>query len=112
MLGHLDIDCQEQYERRDCVIIQNFPEYGPHEDLVRVVIDLCAVSGGRISPWEISVVHRLGRYVAGRARPIIVKFTRRCIKTSLMKNKHKLRRVEGWCNIYLDENLRVQVRHC
>ena len=54
---------------------------------------------------EISVVHRLGRQSNGHPRPIIIKFTRRVIKTLLMKHKANLRRSPGWENVFIDENL-------
>ena len=97
----LDIDAQEQYERRDSVVVHNVRERGPGENLHHLAVLLCAATGGTISPLEVSVAHRLGR-ASNRPRPIIIKFTRRCVKTLLMRNKIKLRHTPGWQNVYGD----------
>ena len=104
-VNHIFHDRNEQYERRDCVVIKNVQEYGPRENLYQLVVDACGAMGGNISTMEISVVHRLGRYVRGRMRPIIVKFTRRYVKSMVMRNKFRLRHVRGWERVYIDENL-------
>ena len=100
-----DIDTEQQYERRDSVIVHNVREMGPNEDLYQFATQLCAATGGRISAFEVSVVHRLGPFTRNRSRSIIIKFTRRVIKSSLMRNKHKLRHNPGWERVYIEENL-------
>ena len=99
------LDAQEQYERRDTVIVHNVRERGRDEDLHQFALELCAATGGRVSPVEISVVHRLGRPRPNVNRPVIIKFTRRWCKAKLMENKHLLRKMQGWYNVYVEDGL-------
>lgn len=100
-----EIDSQEQYERRDCIVVHNVRERGSGENLHHFAISLVQATGGNISPAEVSVAHRLGRPTNGKPRPVIIKFTRRCVKTVLMRHKYKLRSVRGWENVFVEESL-------
>ena len=95
----------EQYERKDSIIIRNFKEWGPREDLVRITTDVCKAVGVVINAFEISVVHRFGRPTNDRPRPIIVKFTRRCVKSAVMRSKHKLQYIPDFQRVFIEENL-------
>ena len=106
----IDIDAQEQYEHGDSVVVHYVRERGPGESLHHLAVLLCAATGGTISPLEVSVAHRLGQ-ASNRPRPIIIKFTRRCVKTLLMHNKKKLRHTAGWHNVYVDEDLTIWRRN-
>ena len=111
LVNHLYMDSQEQYERRDCIIVKNLREFGPSENLSMLVIEACKAMGGNIAHFEISVAHRMGRFIPGQTRPVIVKFTRRHIKNCVMRNKYKLRHARGWETVYIEENLTVWRSH-
>ena len=95
----------EQYERRDSIIISGVREH-QQEDLYDITCHIAYDMGVNIDSTEISVTHRLGQPGRKSApRPIIVKFVRRNVKTAIMRNKKKLRRVDAARYIYIDEDL-------
>ena len=104
ILMDLKLDGQNQYSRRETLKISNFPEV-QGENLRCVVMKVAADCGIRITGDHISVVHRNGRREKGKPRDIVCKFTIRDIKHDLLRNKHKLRRMDGYRYIYLDEHL-------
>ena len=84
-----ELDRLNQYSRRDSVRISGIPE-SEDENTNDIVKQLAADIGVTLTPNDISVSHRLpGRQ--GTAKPIIVKFVRRNMKTAFMKNKRRLR---------------------
>ena len=84
-----ELDRLNQYSRRDSVRISGIPE-SEDENTNDIVKQLAADIGVTLTPNDISVSHRLpGRQ--GTAKPIIVKFVRRDMKTAFMKNKRRLR---------------------
>lgn len=102
----IDNDSQEQYERRDTVVVYNVTERGRNEDLHLFALQLCAATGGSgLSPLEVSTAHRLGNPNSSKCRPVIIKFTRRCTKDSLMRNKYKLKNTPGWERVFVEEGL-------
>ena len=87
------------------MVVQGASELGPKEDLHKMSVLLCERVGMPIAPIEVSVAHRLGKYNGGKPRPVIIKFTRRCVKSCLMRNKYKLKHVQGWEGVYVEESL-------
>ena len=104
ILVDLKVDAQNQYSRRETLKISNVPEF-EGENLRAVMIGIAADCGIRITGDHISVIHRNGRNIRGRSRDIVCKFTIRDIKHDILRNKHKLRRQDGYQYIYLDEHL-------
>ena len=105
-----ELDAQEQYERRDCITVHGVREMGPRENLHAFALELCSVLGGSVTPLDISVCHRLGKQ-SNKPRPVIIKFTRRYVKTQVMRNKYKLKNLRGWEAVFIEENLTVWRRH-
>ena len=105
-----ELDSQEQYERRDCVTVYGVREMGLRENLHSFALEFCSVLGGSVTPLDISVCHRLGKQ-SNKPRPVIIKFTRRYVKTQVMRNKYKLKNLRGWEAIFIEENLTVWRRH-
>ena len=73
------------------------------ENTNALVTRLAADIGVSVTQTDISVSHR----VPGRpdsARPIIVKFVRHDTKTSMMKNKRRLRDLD-WKGVFLNDDL-------
>ena len=88
------------------MVVYNVTERGRNEDLHLFALQLCAATGGSgLSPLEVSTAHRLGNPNSSKCRPVIIKFTRRCTKDSLMRNKYKLKNTPGWERVFVEEGL-------
>lgn len=85
------VDDQEQYFKRDNLIIHGVPEI-PGENCSTTVIDICQkyLSAVKIVPSDISVSHRLPSR-SERAKPLIVRFTRRDVRQQIYHNKKNLK---------------------
>ena len=97
------IEDQEAYSRRDCCVFSgNLPEESTSENCVEIVKKLAREAfNTEILDSDISTAHRLGKrqlMVAatgpGKPRNIIVKFTRRNIKVSLLSEAIKKNKVD------------------
>ena len=102
----LEVDSKEQYESRDSIVIHGVREMDD-ENLHVWFLDMCRRMGGNVHWLEVSVVHRLGPPRRGNQppRPIIVKLTRRMIKSIVMRNKYKLRSIPGFERVFIEERL-------
>ena len=70
------VDRQEQYSRRNCILIHGAKE-NQYEDTDEVVINkIKSEIDLDISPGDIDRTHRIGVPSKGKNRPIIVKFVR------------------------------------
>ena len=72
-----NLDCHEQYSRRNCLLIHSVKE-NEKEDTDEVVIEFFEKEmEEKLSANDIDRSHRLGKKQTGsRPRPIIVEFTR------------------------------------
>ena len=87
-------DCQEQYSRRNSLRISGISE-NDHEDIVQVSLDLFNEQLQLEPPvtiTNIDRIHRTGEKVAGRTRPILVKFATYRERRRVIKARAKLRR--------------------
>lgn len=83
-------DALEQYSRCNSVRIFGLPQER-NEDTTKLVIQLCnGQLGLDITEADIDCSHRLP-VKSGMCPPIIVKFCRRTIKNSVLRNKRKLK---------------------
>jgi hypothetical protein len=106
---HLEWEQQEQYSRRDCVVVKGVP-FKRGEDTTDIICRIAFSMGLSIAPSDISVSHRTGKQVGSFPRPIICKFTRRETKYILLNNRKATRYIkddgEGHpVKIFIDENL-------
>ena len=86
------LDRQEQYSRRNCLLIHGLPE-SKNENTDELVIDTIKEKmGEEIKKNEIDRSHRLGAPKNnGKSRPIIIKFVRYNTRCRIFKNKKKLK---------------------
>ena len=86
------LDRQEQYSRRNCLLIHGLPE-SKNENTDELVIDTIKEKmGEEIEKDEIDRSHRLGAPKNnGKSRPIIIKFVRYNTRCRIFKNKKKLK---------------------
>ena len=86
------LDRQEQYSRRNCLLIHGLPE-SKNENTDELVIDTIKEKmGEEIEKNEIDRSHRLGAPKNnGKSRPIIIKFVRYNTRCRIFKNKKKLK---------------------
>ena len=84
------LDRQEQYSRRNCLLIHGLPE-SKNENTDELVIDTIKEKmGEEIEKDEIDTSHRLGTpNNNGKSRPIIIKFVRYNTRYRIFKNKKK-----------------------
>ena len=114
---HLEWDQQEQYSRRDCVIVKGVPQKRG-EDTTNIVCRIAYSIGVSITAGDISTSHRTGRQVGNIPRPIICKFTRRDTKYQIMANRSEARHIKtdddgNPVRIFIDENLtQMRARVC
>ena len=105
-----EIDRLEQYSRRENVRIYGLAET-QGECTNTVVIDMARDIGVTITPADISVSHRLGRpggvgsTADSRPRPLIVKLVRRDTKFELKRNKKRMRAMEKYRHVYVNDDL-------
>ena len=86
------IDRQEQYSRRNCILIHGVKEE-QNEDTDNVVVKLIKDNLEEdVDLTELDRSHRIGKKKAnGKARPIIVKFARYNVRRKVFYNKKKLK---------------------
>ena len=86
------LDRQEQYSRRNCLLIHGLPE-SKNENTDNLVIDTIKEKmGEEIKKNEIDRSYRLGAPKNnGKSRPIIIKFVRYNTRCRIFKNKKKLK---------------------
>ena len=84
------LDKQEQYSRRNCLLIHGVKER-KNENTDDLVVDIIKNDLGEdINVMEIDRSHRIGK-VSNKSRPIIVKFSRYNSRKKLFSNKKKLK---------------------
>ena len=87
------IDRQEQYSRRNCILIHGIAE-NKEENTDQQAIDFINENLDiKIDEIDIDRSHRIGRYdkTKKKARPIIVKFTRYNVRSRVFREKQKLK---------------------
>ena len=86
------LDRQEQYSRRNCLLIHGLPE-SKNENTDELVIDAIKEKmGEEIEKNEIDRSHRIGvPKNNGKNRPIIIKFVRYNTRCKIFKNRKKLK---------------------
>ena len=87
------IDRQEQYSRRNCILIHGIAE-NKEENTDQQAIDFINDSLDiKINEIDIDRSHRIGRYdkAKKKARPIIVKFARYSVRGRVFQEKRKLK---------------------
>ena len=83
----LGLDRQEQYSRRNCLLLHNIPETSNEntDDLVIKTVNEELFEAITIN--EIDRSHRLGKFQAGKIRPVIVKFARYHTRNKIFRKK-------------------------
>ena len=87
----LGLDRQEQYSRRNCLLLHNIPETSNENtnDLVIKTVNEELLEAITIN--EIDRSHRLGKSQAGKIRPVIVKFARYHTRNKIFRKKKLLK---------------------
>ena len=89
------LDCQltslNQYSRRNNLEIQGIPERIKQCDLENHVIETFIKIGIKVKSYDIVAVHRLGKYIDGKCRSVIARFTNRK-HVDLANNNYELPR--------------------
>ena len=87
----LGLDRQEQYSRRNCLLLHNIPETSNEntDDLVIKTVNEELLEAITIN--EIDRSHRLGKSQAGKIRPVIVKFARFHTRNKIFRKKKLLK---------------------
>ena len=88
------IDKQEQYSRRNCVLVHALPENKTENTDDVVISTISNHLNIVISQDDIDRSHRVGKFDPGKGkqRPAIVKFARYYVRPKVFANKWKLKR--------------------
>ena len=87
------VDRQEQYSRRNCLLVHGVEEE-QNEDTDKIVIKLIRDTLEEdVSLEDLDRTHRIGspRNSSGKTRPIIIKFARYNVRRRVFSNKKKLK---------------------
>ena len=85
------VDRQEQYSRRNCILIHGVKE-NQNEDTDEVVVNkVKSEMDLEISPADIDRTHRIGLPSKSKNRPIIFKFVRYMDRRRVFTNKKRLK---------------------
>ena len=85
------VDRQEQYSRRNCLLIHGIKEE-KDENTDNVVIKFIQDDlQEEINIEDLDRTHRIGKVNNGKSRPIIVKFPRYNVRKKVFHNKQKLK---------------------
>ena len=86
------LDRQEQYSRRNCLLVHGINELDNEDTDNLVIKNIKDLMNEEIVVTDIDRSHRLGKKkVNGKARPIIIKFTRYNVRNRIYRNKKKLK---------------------
>ena len=88
------IDRQEQYLRRNCILLHGIPECnGEVTDDVAVKTICENINDNIVTVDDIDRSHRIGKYepMKKNSRPVIVKFARYNVRDRAFSNKRKLK---------------------
>ena len=99
-------DEQEQYSKKDNIIIRGVPER-KGESTNNIVCKIAQAVGVECTEKDISTSHRLGasNTRGGRPRPIVARFVRRDMRTVILRKKRDLKNTTQYGNVYIDEHL-------
>ena len=85
----------EQYTRRNNVRISGLTFDNKFETSQETAEGITTIfndhMGLNLSPYDIDIAHRLGKYEDKKVRPIIVRFVQRQVKATVMRNTRKLK---------------------
>ena len=86
------IDRQEQYSRRNCILVHGVKESENEDTDIVVMETLNELLREKLTDVEIDRNHRIGKLKKGKqSRPIIIKFVRYNIRNRAFKNTKKLK---------------------
>lgn len=96
----------EQYERRNNIRISGIRDSEDERTCFQTMEVVCLelnkhMAGLHISPNDIDIAHRLGKYKHDKNRNIIVRFVSRAMKIRVFKHRKELKNVD----IYVNEDL-------
>ena len=85
------LDSQEQYSRRNCLLLHGTEET-KHEDTDDIVVKIVNDNiGVDLSKEDLYRSHRIGEKRAGKKRPIIIKFARYNMRKQVFMNRKRLK---------------------
>ena len=98
---------QDIYSRRNNIELCNISENIHQRDLESFVVQMLNSAGIKIRSYDIVAVHRLGKFVAGKKRNVIVRFVNRKNAYKCFGLGKKLNKIEDYKNkrIYSIGNL-------
>ena len=97
----------DQYSRRSNVEIKNIPEKINQLNLEKYVLNVMAAININLVSYDLVAVHRIGKYIPGRIRNVIVRFIKRKNAYRCLKNSKDLVKSDNseFKKIFFIENL-------
>ena len=92
-----------QYMRRSNIEIRNIPERIGQRNLEQYVLKVLKSIGVKLVSYNVVVVHRLGKYIEGKHRNVIIRFVNRKNAYSSLRNAKKFAtsNIQEYKNLYL-----------
>lgn len=100
-----EISLLAQYGRRESIEILGIPEFIGIDNLEVEVIKILHSIGIYVDSYQIVAVHRLKETNTNNPRSTIVRFLNRKHAFLALYNKNSLRKITGYQNVYIIENL-------
>ena len=96
-----------QYTRRENIEIRNIPERINQRNVEQYVLEVLESIGIKLVPYDLVAVHRLGKFIEGKNRNVIVRFVNRKNAFSCLRNAKKLAisNTHEYKKLYIIENL-------
>ena len=103
----MEIEKLEQYSRKENIRISRIEEADTEDEelLAEKVCNIANETGMELRKSDISTAHRIGRKVAGRCRPVIVRFVSRMKRTELLRKKKNLQGNDDFRRVFINEDL-------
>ena len=97
----------DQYSRRNNVELQNISENIKQHNIESYVLKIFESIGIKIQSYDLVAVHRIGKFVHGKHRNVIVRFINSKNAFTCLKNCKNLKKsiTPEYKNIYITENL-------
>ena len=85
------IDDQEQYSRRNCLLLHGVDEEDVEDTDQKIIKVIAEEMDIQLVEEDLDRTHRIGKKSDGKSRPIIIKFARYNVRKKIYSNKKKLK---------------------
>ena len=99
------IDKKSQYELRNALTVTGIPEQNRDENIAELIIGLARDLKIYLCKTDMYGCERVGELRPNRNRGTVVEFVSMSVRMKLLKKRSKLRKMEAWDGVYINETL-------